>query len=427
MTLAMMAAFFIQMILGIPLFIAMLTTALVGFAFIGELSQIRLMAQQFFGGLDIFSLMAIPFFIFAGVLMNQAGLTHRLLIFSKALVGHFRGGLGYVNVMASIIFAGVNGSAAADTSALGSILIPAMGKEGYSKPYAAGLTAGSSLIGPIVPPSIFMILYGAMTNTSIGGLFMAGVVPGLLLGIIFMAMNFVYSRHHHVPCSSERFSFSGLASAFCRSMVALVAVTVILGGIIFGVMTPTESGAVAVAYVIGAGVFWTRELTIPGLWVSVCQTARLTSVVFMIMGAAATVGWLLTYAQVPLALTRLIMGYTQNPHAVLLILSLITFIVGMFMEEVAALVLLTPVFAPIAGAAGIDPLHFGIIMILNITIALITPPMGACVYIASAVGQVRLEQVFSHIWPFVAVALGVVLLLIWFPALTTTLPGMAGF
>lgn len=426
MTLIMILVFFIQMIIGIPLFIAMLTTALTGFLYIGEMSLLRLMVQQFFGGLDIFSLMAILFFIFAGVLMNHAGLTDRLLMFSRALVGHFKGGLGYVNIVASIIFAGVNGSAAADTSALGSILIPAMGKEGYSRSYAAGLTAGSSLIGPIIPPSIFMILYGALTNTSIGGLFVAGIIPGFTLGVVFMFMNFYYARKYEFPVTSTGFSLKKLIQAVGRSMVALIAPLIIIGGIVFGVMTPTESGAIAVAYVVVVGIGWTRELDFSGLWASICETARLTSVVFIIMGAATIVAWLLTYEQVPQKFAHLVMTYTGNRTVVLLILSLITFVIGMFMEEVATLVLLTPVFAPIATAAGIDPLHFGVIMTLNITIALITPPMGACVYIASAVGGVPLEKLFKHIWPFVAVAMFVVMFLIFFPALTTTLPVLFG-
>lgn len=426
-TLTMMIVFFSLMLVGVPLFAALLCTAFSGFLFIGDYSLFRLMVQQFFGGLDVFSLMAIPFFIFAGGLMNHAGLTNRLLTFAQALVGHLRGGLGYVNVVSSIIFAGVNGSAAADTSALGSVLIPAMAKEGYSKAYAAGLTAGSSLIGPIIPPSIFMILYGTMTNTSIGGLFVAGVIPGLILGIAFMAMNLYYSKKHNFPVSGKTFSLLRLRRATVQALVALTAPLIIVGGIVMGVMTPTESGAVAVAYVILSGFFWTRELTFGKLFESMFETARLTSVIFIIMGAATIIGWLLTYERVPQHFAALVMGVVHSKIIVMLILSLITFIIGMFMEEVATLVLLTPVFAPIAMAAGIDPLHFGIVITLNITIALITPPMGACVYIACAVGNVQLGSLFKHIWPFVAVALMVLAMIIVIEPITTCLPHLFGF
>jgi len=426
MTIIMLLIFFLQMIIGVPLFIALLVTACSGFAYIGDPGLFRLMVQQFFGGLDIFSLMAIPFFIFAGVLMNASGLTSRLLIVSRALVGHFKGGLGYVNVVASIVFAGVNGSAAADTSALGGILIPAMSKEGYPKAYAAGLTAGSSLIGPIIPPSIFMILYGTMTNTSIGGLFVAGIIPGLILGLAFMAMNAYFALRRGFPQMQEAFSVSGLFKAVVQGLVALIAPLIIIGGIILGVMTPTESGAVAVLYVALAGFFWTRELTVRSFWTAVAETCRLTSVIFLIIGAAAIIGWLLSYQRVPQRFAQVVLHFAHSQVLVMIVLSLITFVIGMFMEEVATLVLLTPVFTPIATAAGIDPLHFGIVIILNITIALITPPMGACVYIASAVGQVPLGDLFKNIWPFVLVAMVVVLAIIVFPPLTVALPGLLG-
>ncbi len=427
MTLIMIIVFFTLMLIGVPLFATLLCAAFAGFVYLGEYSMFRIMVQQFFGGLDVFSLMAIPFFILAGSLMNQAGLTDRLLLLARALVGHLKGGLGYVNIVASIIFAGVNGSAAADTSALGSILIPAMEKEGYSKSYAAGLTAGSSLIGPIIPPSIFMILYGTMTNTSIGGLFVAGIIPGLILGTAFMVMNFFYSIKHDFPVAETHFSMANLWQAIRTSAVAIIAPVIIIGGIVLGVMTPTESGAVAVAYVIITGFLWTRELTFKSLTAAVLETTRLTSVIFIIMGAATIIGWLLTYERVPQQFAELVMQFAHNKLIVLLILSSITFIIGMFMEEVATLVLLTPVFAPIALATGIDPLHFGIIITLNITIALITPPMGACVYIACAVGNVKLGDMFKHIWPFVMVAMAVLFLLIVCAPLTTFLPKMCGF
>jgi tripartite ATP-independent transporter DctM subunit len=426
MTILMILTFFVQMIIGVPLFIALLVTACMGFICIGDPGLFRLMVQQFFGGLDIFSLMAIPFFIFAGVLMNASGLTDRLLLVSRALVGHFKGGLGYVNVVASIIFAGVNGSAAADTSALGGILIPAMGKEGYPRAYAAGLTAGSSLIGPIIPPSIFMILYGTMTNTSIGGLFVAGIIPGLILGLAFMAMNAYFAVCRGFPQMQEAFSLSDLIRAGTQGLVALIAPLIIIGGIVLGVMTPTESGAVAVLYVALAGFFWTRELNLRKFWTAVTETCRLTSVIFLIIGAAAIIGWLLSYQRVPQRFAQAVLHFSHSQVLVMIVLSLITFVIGMFMEEVATLVLLTPVFTPIATAAGIDPLHFGIVIILNITIALITPPMGACVYIASAVGQVPLGDLFKNIWPFVLVAMGVVLAIIVFPPLTVSLPRLLG-
>lgn len=427
MTVAMLAVFLVLMVFGTPLFVSLLAAGLTGFLWIGDLSMLRLAIQQFFGGLDVFTLMAIPFFILAGTLMNHAGLTDRLLVLCRALVGYLRGGLGYVNVVASVLFAGVNGSAAADSSALGSILIPAMEKDGFSRAYAAGLTAGSSLIGPIIPPSIFMILYGTMTGTSIGGLFVAGIVPGLVLGLAFMALNGLHARRAGFQPSAEGFSLAALGRAVVYAVPALVAPVIILGGIIAGVVTPTESGALAVGYVVAAGFLLTRQLSLGALARAIAETARLTSAIFLIIGAAAVIGWLLTYNQVPQQVAELVLGLAQDPLTVLLVLSAITFVIGMFMEEIAALVLLTPVFAPIASLSGVDPFHFGIVMTLNITIALITPPMGACVYIVSAVGKVPLVDLFRSIWPFVITALVALLAIIAVPPITTMLPRAFGF
>lgn len=427
MTWAMLAAFALLMMIGAPLFISLLAAALVGFAWIGDLSLLRIAVQQFFSGIDVFTLMAIPFFILAGTLMNHSGLTDRLLVLCRALVGYLRGGLGYVNIVGSVAFAGVNGSAVADSSALGSILIPAMEKDGFTRAYAAGLTAGSSLIGPIVPPSIFMILYGTMTGTSIGGLFVAGILPGLVLAATFMGLNWLHAwRQGHAP-RGGRPSARELLHALAYSVPALMAPVIILGGIISGVVTPTESGALAVAYVVVAGLVLTRELGPGNLVSAVADCARLTSVIFVIIGAAAVIGWLLSRQQVPQQFAEVVLGFAESPLMVLLVLSAITFMVGMFMEEIGALVLLTPVFAPIAAIAGIDPFHFGIVITLNITIALITPPMGACVYVVSAVGGVPLVDLFRTIWPFVVTALVALLVIILFPAITTTLPHALGF
>jgi len=427
MTWAMLATFIALMVLGAPLFIALLAAGLTGFAWMGDASLLRLAVQQFFSGMDVFTLMAIPFFILAGTLMNHSGLTDRLLTLCRALVGYLRGGLGYVNVAASVAFAGVNGSAVADASALGSILIPAMEKDGFTRAYGAGLTAGSSLIGPIVPPSIFMILYGTMTGTSIGGLFVAGILPGLVLGAAFMGLNWLHAYRQGFAAGGERPSLAGLGRALRYAVPALLAPVIILGGIISGVVTPTESGALAVAYVVVVGLALTRQLNGRNIAAALAEAARLTSVIFVIIGAAAVIGWLLSRQQVPQQFAQVVLGFAETPLMVLLVLSAITFAVGMFMEEIGALVLLKPVFAPIATVAGIDPFHFGIVITLNITIALITPPMGACVYVVSAVGGVSLPELFRSIWPFVATALLTLLVIIAVPAITTTLPRAFGF
>ncbi|WP_230869762.1 TRAP transporter large permease [Iocasia frigidifontis] len=423
----MFACFLILMFIGVPIFLSLLSTAFIGFLYLGDWSLFRIMIQQFFGGMNVVTLMAIPFFILTGNLMNKTGITDRLLNFSRVLVGHLRGGLGHVNVVASIIFAGISGSAAADSSALGSILIPAMVKEGYPRSYSAGLTAGSSLIGPIIPPSIFMVLYGTMTNVSIGGLFVAGVVPGIMLGAAFIIMNYYYSKKYDYPVSNEKAGLAEIVRVGLQSLVALIAPLIIIGGIVLGVVTPTEAGAIAVLYTIIVGFFVTRQLKMEAFFSAIFETVRSTSVVFVIMGSASIISWLLKWEQVPQKFAGFLIAMTDNSTVLLFVLSFIIFLIGMFMEEVAALTLLTPIIAPVATAMGIDPFHFGVVMTLNITIALITPPMGACVYIVSAVGNVELETLFKKIWPFVAFAMLTVSLIILFPAITLFLPRLFGY
>lgn len=421
MAFVMLVTLLVHILLGMPLFLSLLVTAVVGFLFVDPALMARMLPQQFFGGINVFSLMAIPLFILAGNLMNKSGMTTRMMRLALVLVGHLRGGLGYVNVISSVFFAGINGSAVADTSALGSLLVPAMKKEGYSASYAAGLTAGSSLIGPIIPPSIFMILYASLTNTSVGSLFLAGVIPGLILALAFMVMNYDYARRQQLPVREARASARELVAALLGALPALIAPFIIVAGIVMGLVTPTESGALTVLYVVLTGLL-ARELTVRGTLTAVLETAKLTCAVFLIMAASAVISWLLSYAQVPAEFARMLEPFTGNPTLILLLLSLITFITGMFMEEVSALMLLTPIFVPIALAAGIDPIHLGIVITLNITIALITPPMGACVFVAAAVSRLQITALFRTIWPFVLISMGVLVLLILFPRLVLFLP-----
>lgn len=423
MLVALIGTFLLNLILGVPLFICLMLAAIVGFYFVDFSLVFRMLPQQFFGGINSFALMAIPLFIFAGNLMNSSGLTTQLIRLANSLVGHLRGGLGYVNVVSSVFFAGVNGSAVADTSALGSLLVPAMKKEGYSTSYAAGLTAASSQIGPIIPPSIFMILYASLTNTSVGDLFLAGVIPGLLLGGAFVAMNYLYVRKAGIQSQNERSTLRGILTAFWFSAPALIAPFIIVASIVFGFVTPTESGALIVAYALILGMI-NRTLNWQKLKEALVDTALLSCSIFVIIAASAVVSWLLAYAQLPNQLVEYLAPFKNNPTMVLLILSLITFFIGMLMEEVSALMLLTPVFFPVAIASGIDPVHLGVVITVNITIALITPPMGACVFVAAAVSKLQISEMFKSIWPFVLVAVFVQIFVICFPALTLSLPGI---
>lgn len=423
MLMAIVVTFLINILLGVPLFVCLLLASLIGFYFVDFSLAYRMVPQQFFAGINSFALMAIPLFIFAGNLMNSSGLTSQLIRLANSLVGHLRGGLGYVNVVSSVFFAGVNGSAVADTSALGSLLVPAMKKEGYSTSYAAGLTAASSLIGPIIPPSIFMILYASLTNTSVGDLFLAGVIPGLLLGGAFIIMNFLYARKTGLKSQTERSNLKGILLAFWYSAPALIAPFIIVSSIVFGFVTPTESGALIVAYALLLGLL-NRSLSLEKLRGALVDTAILTGTIFVIIAASSVISWLLAYAQLPSQLVVYLEPFKNNPTIVLLILSLITFFIGMLMEEVSALMLLTPVFFPVAIASGVDPVHLGVVITINITIALITPPMGACVFVAVAVSKLEITEMFKSIWPFVMVAISAQIFVICFPSLTLLLPSV---
>ena len=420
--------FIAQMLIGVPLYASLLMTGVIGILGTGNLTLMRAIPQQFFGGMDSFTLMSMPLFILTGILMNRSGLTDRLIDFSKLIVGQVKGGLGYVNIVGSMVFAGVNGSAAADSAALGAILIPAMEREGFPVAYAAGITAGSSLIGPIIPPSIFMIIYASLTNTSIGGLFAAGVLPGIVFGAVLLIMNWYYSRKYDVPVSDitqvRKYKFAILK----RAVLALIAPLIIMGGIIFGIVTPTESGALACLYCMIIGFFVTRGLNLKNFALSLYETVRNTCAIFLIIGGASVVGWYLKYVRVTQLFSNLIInsGLLNTPWLLMIVLSLIVFIIGMFMEEVAVLTLLSPIFAPLALKAGINPFQFGVVMTLNVTLALITPPVGACNYIVAAIGHVPIGELFKSIWPFVLAALIVQLIIITFPALTISIPALMG-
>nr|WP_322940956.1 TRAP transporter large permease [Pseudomonas sp. s4] len=423
MTYAMFAVFIINLLLGLPLFVCMLLAAAVGFLFIDPSLFMNALPQRFFGGMDVFSLMAIPLFILAGNLMNNSGMTPRLIRLANTLVGHFRGGLGHVNVVAGVFFAGVNGSAAADASALSTLLVPAMEKEGYSRKFAAGLTAGSSLIGPIIPPSIFMILYSSLTNTSVGDLFLAGVIPGFILAMAFLTMNAVHAHRHNLAPSGKRATLRELLAAVSGAATALVAPVIIVAGIVFGLVSPTESGALLTLYVIVAGLAQ-RNLSLTRLWAAFTETARLTACIYAIIASASVLNWLLSYTQVAAQFAELLHPFMHSPTLLLFVISGVIFLCGMFMEEVSVLMLLTPMVAPVALAAGIDPVHLGLIFTLNVTIALITPPMGACLFIVASISKLDIVEMFKGILPFILLALGVLALLILFPSLTLWLPSV---
>jgi len=416
------------LVLGMPISFAMGVTAIIGFILLDKLAFISVIPQTMFAGLNSFPILAMPFFILAGEIMNRTGITERLLRMADVLVGWLRGGLGHVDVLASVIFAGITGSAVADESALGPILIPAMVESGYHKSYAAALVAAAAVIGPIIPPSIIMVIYGALMNVSIAGMFAAGIVPGLLIAAGLMIMNYFISRKRNYPKRDTMPTFREAATSVMGAMTALLMPLIILGGILGGIFTPTESAAIAVLYslIVGFAVF--RTLTVAEVYHALVATFRLCGVILIIVSVGSVLSWLFAIDHVPEQLAKVFTALGgNNKYLIILILNIFLIIVGMFMDITAALIILAPILAPLATEVGMDPLHFGVMMCINLNIGLITPPVGACLFVATSISKLRYEEVIREVWPFILVEVGVLFLLAYIPPLTLYVPHLLGF
>jgi tripartite ATP-independent transporter DctM subunit len=411
--------FLLLMLAGVPVAMSLLLSSIVNITVYGMPETI--VAERMLNSINSFTLLAVPFFILAGVIMNQGGLTARMVNVSKAFVGHFRGGTAHVNVVANMILAGVSGSASADCAAIGSVLIPAMKREGYPSGFAVGITAAASCIGPIIPPSIIMVIYGAMTNLSIGRLFLAGAVPGMLIGFALMgvvawkAKKLDFPRHDRLP-----FAARGMATVY--AIPALIAPGIIVGGIITGFYTATEAGVAACVYGLVVGAFVYRALKVRHIGAIMREAVEMTAVPIFILASAQVFGWLLTaYGFGPL-LVGWLKALALGPYTMLLLIVLLLFIVGLFLDGLAALLIFVPVFMPLVPAFSLDHIHFALIVIVTIMIGTITPPVGLQLYIASAIGRVSLGEV--TVWPFVWAMIGVVLLMVFVPSVVTFLPNL---
>jgi len=412
-------SFFVLLFLGAPVFVVLgLPSALY---LVIEGLPLELVPQRFFTGMDIFLLLAIPLFMLAGEVMNAGHLTDRLVEFSQAVIGKIRGGLAMVNVLTSMLFAGITGSAAADASAIGSMMIPMMSKQGYPKAFSVAVTAASSIIGPIIPPSIVFIMYGVLASTSIIDLFLAGIVPGILLGLSQMAVIQLMAKRRDFAAGSPT-SFSKIIHTGIRAIPAMILPFIILGGILGGVFTPTEAGAVAVLYgIIMTGLVY-RKLTAPTVVRIGLNVGRNLGELLLIIGASNLLAWILAAEQVPQRIAEAMLFISTEPVVLLLLINLVLFIVGMFLDTFPALIILTPVLLPIAEAIGVDRLHLGVIMVLNLMVGTVTPPVGVCLFIACNIGKVEVEAAIREILPFILASMFVVLLITFVPELATTVP-----
>jgi tripartite ATP-independent transporter DctM subunit len=365
-------------------------------------------------------LLAIPFFIMAGNLMNTAGITERIYDFAKALVGWLHGGLGHVNVAGSVIFAGMSGTAVADAGGLGTIEIKAMRDHGYDVNFAVGLTASSSTIGPIIPPSLPLVVYGVVASASIGQLFVAGIVPGLVMALFLMMTVTFYAWYRGYPRDAV-FRFSVLGRTLKRAFLPLLTPAIIIGGMTFGIFTPTEAAIAACAYALLLGLFY-RSLNFRQLLRVSFDTIETTAVVLFIVAGASIFGWVLTTTRVTEAFAAGLLSLTQDPIMILILINLLLLVVGCFMETIAAITILTPVLLPVAVQVGIDPVHFGIIMVLNLMIGLLTPPVGMVLFVLARVAHISFEQCVRAVAPFIIPLLLVLALVTFVPWVTLWLP-----
>ncbi len=383
-----------------------------------------LVSQRVFVGLDNFLLLAVPLFILAGKLMNASGITRRLVDFFYILIGHIRGGLAYVNIIASVFFAGITGAGAADTAAIGSIMIPAMKKEGYSSEYSGAVTAISSTIGPTIPPSIAMVVYGAMAETSIARLFLAGFIPGLLLGFAQLLVAAYFARRQKFPVRQKVFSIRSATAGFINTILAILMPIILLGGILSGVFTPTEAAGVAVFYSLIVGFFIYRELKLSSFLRILYETSVLAGTILIILAMAHLFGWILAAEAVPEVVAVGMTSVTKNPILILLLINILLLFAGTIMETLAAIILLTPILLPLAQGIGIDPVHFGVIMVVNLNIGLATPPLGVCLIVASPIAKVPLERIALSTIPFLIASIGVLFLITYVPQLVMFVPNL---
>ena len=422
MTAVLILTFFLLLAIGAPVAVAMGLTGAIAVFMIGDIPP-EVIAQRFVTGVDSFPLLAVPFFILAGALMNTGGTTQRLVAFANVLVGRFTGGLGHVNVVSNMIMAGMSGSAAADAAGTGSVLIPAMARAGYRPPSAAALTAAASTIGPIIPPSIPFVVFGVLASVSIGRLFLGGAIPGLLMGLYLMIAVYIIAKRRGYA-RGEKPTRQQVWTAFKDALPALMLPVIIIWGIVGGVVTPTEAAVIAVLYALFLGTVVYRELTWKTIWAMFGEAAMTTASVMFIVAASALLAWVLTRQQAGPALVKLVTSVSTDPTVILLMLNVLLLVLGCFLETLSLMILLVPVLLPLIKALGIDPVHFGVLFTLNLMIGLITPPVGMSMFIACRIARIQVVEFAREVWPFVIALICVLLLVTMFPGIVLFLPNL---
>ncbi len=416
--------FFLLLLAGLPVFIALATSSLIYTHFLAGIPDFVIL-HRMAGGVDSFPLLAVPFFILAGNLMNSAGITNRIYDFAVAIAGWSRGGLAHVNIIGSVIFAGMSGTAIADAAGLGTIEIKAMQDHGYSTEFSVGVTAASSTLGPIIPPSLPFVIYGMMANVSIGALFLGGVVPGAVMTIFMMAYVSYCARTYGMG-RDQAFSLSILAHSFVAALPALLTPMIIIGGMTFGWFTPTEAAIAACAWAIILGLFLYRSLSFKQFYKVTLDTIETTAAVLLIVAAASLFGWVLTTTRLTEYAADALLSFTTNRYLILLLINILLLVVGCFLEPIASISILVPVLMPIISKVGIDPVHFGVVMTLNLMIGLLHPPLGMVLFVLARISKLSIERTTMAILPWLIPLLASLVAVTLVPELTLGLPRAMG-
>jgi tripartite ATP-independent transporter DctM subunit len=420
----LLVVFFVILICGVPVFISLAGSSLLYTHFIAGIPDFVIL-HRMAGGIDSFPLLAVPFFILAGNLMNSAGITNRIYDFAVAMAGWTRGGLAHVNILGSVIFAGMSGTAIADAAGLGTIEIKAMRDHGYDKEFAVGVTAASATLGPIIPPSLPFVIYGMMANVSIGALFLGGIVPGLVMTVLMMGYVYYCARRYGMG-QDQPFNLRTLGVTFIAALPALMTPLIIIGGMTFGWFTPTEAAIAACAWALMLGVFLYRTMSWKQFYKVTLDTIETTAGVLLIVGAASLFGWVLTTTRIAEQAAEALLVLTTNKYIILLLLNLLLLAVGCFLEPIAVISILMPILLPILIKVGIDPIHFGVVMTLNLMIGLLHPPLGMVLFVLMRVAKLSLERATMAILPWLIPLLGSLILITMVPEITLWLPRLAG-
>ena len=422
---------FIFIIAGIPIYISLMFTGLLSLVALASSTATPLatlvIPQSIFNGIGSLPLLAIPFFMLAGEIMNRGKITEKLIRFAMLLIGRLPASLGLSSIVASMFFGGITGSAQASTSCMGGILIPAMKEEGYPTKEAVGIIAAASTCGPIIPPSIIMVVFATAVGCSVGAMFMGGLIPGILVGLILMIVLLVRNHMYHFPKHDERLSRNEVVKVALDGIIPLGMPVIIVGGTMGGVCTPTEAGAIAVVYSLLVSLFVSRTLRLRDIWSLLLATVNSAAPLLLIIACARIFSYGLTALQMPVIVNDLILSLTSNKYVFLMLVNILLLIMGMFMDGGASVIILAPILAPVAAALGISTIHFGVIMALNLTIGNITPPLGYCLFIGSRIGDITVEEGIKGIIPYLIAEIAALLLITYIPSLVTYVPVMLGY